>query len=342
MERWSASLDIGEPSAISAADGGMVVVAGTKAVVAFDAAGTPQWRLDRPFIAVRTLPDGRTLLRTPDDVRLVDFVGETLSAWSAKGRFAPQPFFGDRLIDIDPGGVLTCTGLGGTVEWKAELGCRPVYPPLVAGHDVIVSDATGLRLFDAAGTQRFRCQVAPPRGAGTPFAAAEGPIHPFAEGYLAPFRNATSGSGWYLWHAVHAEMFAFAPGASITGPSCVSGELFVAASPDSTDDGQRFLQAYTPTDSQPWKLALPRFVAVEPTAGGGVAILCSPTVDRWDKYRTLHPVENECRVVLVDRAGAIRRDHVVSVPLAEMAAHADGAVYVVRQGTLLAIAVSAS
>jgi hypothetical protein len=339
MQRWSVDLDVGEPRAISASSPGMVVVAGAKAVAGYDRKGARQWRIERPFIAVRTLPDGRTLLRNPDDVRVVDMLGETLSAWSTKGRWAPHPFPDDRVIDLDDAGVLLCQTYDGTVQWRAELGCRPLYAPTVVDREVVVSDATGLRLYDDRGGERFKATIGGQASSGrAPLAAAEGPILPFAGGYLAPFRHADAGSGWYLWLAEHAEVSAFAAGAALSGPACVSGELFLATSPDTSDEGKQSVRAYTAKNVQAWELAVARVVALEGgLRDGSAAVVCSPTIERWEKYREFHPVEAECRVTIVDRSGAVRRDHVLQAPLASFAAHAGDLIYVVRQGALLAI-----
>jgi len=120
--KWSRPLDIGEPRSISAASPGMIVVRGSTATVAYDARGELQWRVPRELVAVRALPDGRTVVRTATDVRILDPLGEILTAWSATGRQPPQPFPGDRWIDVE-----------GTFQTRAELVCRASAAPRSGG-----------------------------------------------------------------------------------------------------------------------------------------------------------------------------------------------------------------
>ena len=340
MQRWTQDTAAGEPRALSAASPGMVVVAGAEATVAYDQHGARQWRLARPFIDARTLPDGRTILRTAEQVRIVDFLGETLTSWSTAGRWAPQPFADGQLIDLDDTGVLTCSASNGDLEWKAELGVRPLAPPTIEGRAVVVADATGLRLYDERGERRFRAEIGgAPKKPGTPFAAAEGAILPLASGFVAPVRYAAEGSGWYLWYPEHGEVEAFAAGAALAGPATTSGELFVAASPDFSDTGKQYVRAFTPQGTRAWELAVSRVVAIVALPEGRVAVVSSPTIDRWENYRALHPVEDECRVTVVDRRGAVSKVHVAQAPLAGVAAYAGGLLYVVKQGALVALAV---
>src|SRR5262245_34547975 len=110
MQRWTANLDVGEPHALTAADGAMVVVVGDRAAEAYDTHGALQWRLQRAFLDARTLSDGRTILRTAERVRVVDMVGETLVQWACPGRWSPQVLGDEQTIDLDDDGVLRCLG----------------------------------------------------------------------------------------------------------------------------------------------------------------------------------------------------------------------------------------
>jgi hypothetical protein len=340
--RWSKPLDAGEPRSISAASPGMIVVRGSTATVAHDARGGRQWRIPRELAAVRALPDGRTVVRTDTDVRIVDPLGEVLTGWSANGRQAPHPFPGDRWIDVEgtlqSRADLVCRAVGGTEEWRIPLDCRAGGGATITGSEIVVSDSTGLRLFDEHGREKLKGLIAKPSAGATPLPAAEGPILALGDGYLAPFRNGHKGSSWYLWRAAHAEFNPFGAGAAFMGPAGVTDGLFVAASLETTDEGKQFVRGYTASNTRAWELTLARAVAIVGIGGGGAAVVSSPTVERFEKYRALHPVEDDCRVNLIDRGGGVLGAILVREPIAPFAAFAGGSVYVaLYSGNLLAI-----
>lgn len=338
--RWSATLDVGEPVAISVASPGMVVVAGTRAAIAHDTRGVQQWRLGGCFVAAQALPDGRTVLRGTSDVRVVDMVGETLTRWSSTGYWAPAPLDRERFIDLDNRGGLMCTAASGEVSWRVDLECWSLFRPAVARTEIVVSDADGLRTFDDRGQPQFRVGLGAARSGSSGLAAAEGPIFAFDGGYLAYVRKATAGSSWYFWRPVHGEIAPFAAGAAAWGPACVAvgggNELFVAVGVDTSETNKQIVRAFAPSGEVVWKLETLRVVnAIGGLADGQVALVCAPTINRWEKYRTFVRVEDECRLLIVDRDGKVRRNVALESPPAAAAAHAEGRVYVLRQDQLL-------
>lgn len=340
--RWSQQLDVGEPWSISAGSPRTIVVRGSTATVAYDARGEQKWRLAGEFAAVRALPDGRTVVRSPTEVRIVDALGQVLTAWSAIGRLAPRPFRGDRWIDVEGTGQspaeLVCRAASGAEQWRVPLDCREGFGANVTGSQIVVSDSTGLRLYDEQGRAQHQAVIARASSGPVPFAAAEGSVLELTDGYLAPFRNGLQGSSWYRWRPAQGEVAPFGPGTAFMGPATVSDRLFVAASLDTTDEGLQFIRAFSESNARLWELALSRAVAIVRTFRGGVAVVSSPTVERFENYRALHPVEDYCRVTLVDASGAVRRAVVVREPIVPTAAFAGDAVYVaLYSGKLLAI-----
>ena len=335
-ESWMAQLDVGVLRALTTSSPGVVVVAGDQAAISYSASGAKQWRIARSFLDARTLPDGRTILRTGERVQIVDCLGETLMAWAQAGLWAPQPLGDDRLIDLDSHGVLTCWTYDGTLLWRVELGCRSLYPPTIVGSEIIVSDRSGLARYDQQGQLRDRIDIGGKHEVD-PLAAAEAKILAWRGSYLAPIRNARDGSSWYRWEPKTA-LTRFAAGAALNGPACISGDLFVAASPDFSDTGQQFLRAFTASNERVWELALPRIVAVAAVANSRIAVVSSPTAQRWENYRALQPVEDDCRVTIVDPAGAVVDTYAARAPLAGLVEHAGGLVYTVKQATLVALA----
>jgi hypothetical protein len=340
--RWSRALDVGTPRRLSAAetgqgatsgDDGLVVVGGSTATVAYDAHGARRWRIGRPFTGLRALPDGRTVLGAEDGVRVVDPSGARICGWPSVGSRAPRPFPGDRWIDVEAERFLTCRAADGAEAWRVDLECRVLSDAAIVGRDIVVSDSTGLRLYDENGTLRFRTAIAKPWGT----LAAGSPVLATGDGLLARFRFGLRGSGWYRWRPRQGDAEILAVGTTSTGPECVSEDLFVVPSLGGTDDGLDVVGAFTASNDEIWRIPLHKAAAVEGIPGG-VAIVSSPTSWRFHRYRQVMPKEGNCRVTVLDRRGTIQKEIVVGEPLLPMAAHAGDHLYVVLDsGALWAI-----
>ncbi|MEJ3743601.1 PQQ-binding-like beta-propeller repeat protein [Actinomycetes bacterium KLBMP 9797] len=356
---WAVDLpEADDGELVATADGG-VVVSTRRFLAAVTPAGQVAWLVDAGVGLLGSpvlLPSGR-VVRAEDGLLVTRDLatGASVGSVTATGlsAVAATPD-GDLLIvartpEREP--VLRRLSPGGAVQWTRRL--DDAFASLVvAGDAVVVADRGALRGYDLSGAPRwfagghgFGLPPAPRRSAAP---VARGPLVALPGGRVLAELAEPDGYGWHVFDPgadtvtrVDSPVGMHHPVTAVPGGAEDGGVLLAAVGPaEEVEEGRQRSSVVLAELSGAVRWSHP--VSAEPRAllpggAGTVVVVCSPGLDRWQKYHHWYDLSGECFVRCVGAAGEQRWTWPAPVPLTYRAAASGDTTYVAAPGRLWAL-----
>lgn len=359
---WSAPLPERAANSIVVAADGMIFVAGEQHLSAFAPIGRPAWAFTSPLLSSPTLhPDGALLIYDGTGISVREQATGQQRAHIATGMIATPTVtpsgdlvFGDYQEDTRAF-VLICATVHGKQRWTQPLTGPITGPPIICADHIVVSDGRFLRVYtldghpawllDAAATGSLGGDQDVTVGADQPATFRFPLMHVGAAVVLAQVEQPAG--NYYLLidvqghtiHPIEAHLPAGVPLAFAAMPNVPQIITLDWPQQDSQEAWHSAVIAVTLAGQQVWSHRVTgKTLAVATDADGLSLIVCSPSLDYWDKYHDWYHLEEECFVRCLTPSGTKQWTWQAPGPLSPvLAIGAVGEIYTVADGQLWAI-----